>query len=60
MGKDCVVRNLIRNFVTDEQAVAPIEYGLLAVGIGVAIVAVIAALGTSLNTTVSSTPGTVH
>jgi pilus assembly protein Flp/PilA len=53
MGKDYVVRNLIWQFVTNDQAAAAIEYGLLAAGIAVAIIAVIAALGTNLNTTFS-------
>jgi pilus assembly protein Flp/PilA len=43
--------NLLRNFLIDEQAVSAIEYGLLAAGIAVAIIAVIAGLGTDLNAT---------
>jgi pilus assembly protein Flp/PilA len=57
MGKDQVVRNLLWNFLGNEQAAAAIEYGLLAAGIAVAIIAVIAALGTNLNTTFSSVSG---
>jgi pilus assembly protein Flp/PilA len=53
MGKDYVVRNMIWQFVTNDQGAAAIEYGLLAAGIAVAIIAVIAALGTNLNTTFS-------
>jgi pilus assembly protein Flp/PilA len=45
------VRNLLERFVANEQGAAAIEYGLLAAGIAVAIIAVIAALGTNLNTT---------
>jgi pilus assembly protein Flp/PilA len=48
------VRNLLWSFVGNEQGVAAIEYGLLAAGIAVAIIAVVAALGTNLNTTFSS------
>jgi pilus assembly protein Flp/PilA len=48
------VRNLIWKFVCDDKGAAAIEYGLLAAGIAVAIIAVIAALGTNLNTTFSS------
>jgi pilus assembly protein Flp/PilA len=46
--------NLFWNFLTDEQGVAAIEYGLLAAGIAVAIIATVAALGTNLNTTFST------
>ena len=52
-GKDQVVHNLIWRFLENERGVAAIEYGLLAAGIAVAIIAVIAALGTNLNTTFS-------
>jgi pilus assembly protein Flp/PilA len=54
------VRNLIWHFAADERAAAAIEYGLLAVGIAVAILAVIAALGTNLNATYSNTSGAVR
>jgi pilus assembly protein Flp/PilA len=49
------VRNLIWQFATDDKGATAIEYGLLASGIAVAIIAVIAALGTNLNTTFSNT-----
>jgi pilus assembly protein Flp/PilA len=48
------VRNLFRHFCTDENGATAIEYGLLASGIAVAIIAVVAALGTNLNTTFTS------
>jgi pilus assembly protein Flp/PilA len=48
------VRNLLWTFLLDDQGAAAIEYGLLAAGIAVAIIAVVAALGTSLNTTFST------
>jgi pilus assembly protein Flp/PilA len=54
LGKDQVVRTLLWNFLADEQGAAAIEYGLLAAGIAVAIIAVVAALGTQLNTTFTS------
>jgi pilus assembly protein Flp/PilA len=50
-GKDQAVGNLLRKFAGNQQGAAAIEYGLLAAGIAVAIIAVIAALGTNLNTT---------
>jgi len=45
------VRNLLCGFAANDEGAAAIEYGLLAAGIAVAIIAVIAALGTNLNTT---------
>ena len=46
--------NLLCNFLADETAATAIEYGLIAAGIAVAIIAVVAALGTQLNTTFST------
>lgn len=48
---------LLWNFVADEAGVTAIEYGLIAAGIAVAIIATIAALGTQLNTTFSTVSG---
>ena len=42
-----------RKFLADEAGVTAIEYGLIAAGIAVAIIATIAALGTQLNATFS-------
>jgi pilus assembly protein Flp/PilA len=47
------IRNLLSEFMADERGVSAIEYGLLAVGIVVAIIAAAAALGTSLEATPS-------
>jgi pilus assembly protein Flp/PilA len=41
-------------FFQDEQGATAIEYGLIAAGISVAIIAVVNGLGTQLNTTFSS------
>jgi pilus assembly protein Flp/PilA len=41
-------------FVSDESAATAIEYGLIAAGISVAIITVVASLGSSLNTTFTS------
>ena len=54
MGKDQVVRTIVWKFHADQNGAAAIEYGLLAAGIAVAIIAVVAALGTQLNTTFTS------
>jgi pilus assembly protein Flp/PilA len=41
-------------FIADESAATAIEYGLIAAGIAVAIIAVVQGLGSTLNTTFSS------
>jgi pilus assembly protein Flp/PilA len=46
--------SLLSKFLANEQGVTAIEYGLLAAGIAVAIIATVAALGTALNTTFTS------
>ncbi len=43
--------NLLWNFLVDEAGVTAIEYGLIAAGISVAIIATVAALGSNLNNT---------
>ena len=48
------MRKSISQFIRDELAATAIEYGLIAAGISVAIIAVVQALGTNLNTTFSS------
>ena len=47
----------LRAFLNDESAATAIEYGLIAAGIAVAIIAVVESLGTNLNTTFSSVSG---
>ena len=44
----------IARFVADDSGATAIEYGLIAAGIAVAIIATVQAVGTSLNTTFSS------
>jgi pilus assembly protein Flp/PilA len=48
------MKNLISSFLKDETAATAIEYGLIAAGISVAIIAVVQGLGTKLNTTFST------
>jgi len=45
---------LVRRFGASESGATAIEYGLIAAGISVAIIAVVNTLGTNLNTTFSS------
>ncbi len=49
--------NWLSHFATHECGVTAIEYGLIAAGIGVAIIATIAALSANLNTTYSNVSG---
>ena len=46
--------NTLKNFLTNESGATAIEYGLIAAGIAVAIITVVGAVGTSLNTTFTS------
>jgi pilus assembly protein Flp/PilA len=48
------MKNLIARFVKDESGATAIEYGLIAAGISLAIIAVVNGLGTSLSTKFAS------
>jgi pilus assembly protein Flp/PilA len=48
------MKNLITSFFKDETAATAIEYGLIAAGISVAIIAVVQGLGTNLKATFGS------
>jgi pilus assembly protein Flp/PilA len=48
------MRKVLDRFLKDETGATAIEYGLIAAGISVAIIAAVTGLGTSLNTTFSS------
>jgi pilus assembly protein Flp/PilA len=48
------MKNLALSFFKDEAAATAIEYGLIAAGISVAIIAVVQGLGTNLKNTFSS------
>ena len=48
------MKNLFVRFMKDNSGATAIEYGLIAAGISVAIIAVVNGLGTKLNTTFSS------
>jgi pilus assembly protein Flp/PilA len=45
---------IVLRFLTNESAATAIEYGLIAAGISVAIIAAVNGLGTALNNTFSS------
>ncbi|THD63799.1 MAG: Flp family type IVb pilin [Bradyrhizobium sp.] len=48
------MKNLIARFVKNESGATAIEYGLIAAGISLAIIAVVNGLGTNLNTKFTS------
>lgn len=43
------MKNIIKKFWSDESVATAIEYGLIAAGISLAIIAVVNGLGTNLN-----------
>jgi pilus assembly protein Flp/PilA len=45
------MKNLVARFAKDESGATAIEYGLIAAGISVAIIAVVSQVGTTLNVT---------
>jgi pilus assembly protein Flp/PilA len=51
---ELVMTNLVKRFAKDESGATAVEYGLVAAGISVAIIAVMQGLGSKLNTTFSS------
>jgi pilus assembly protein Flp/PilA len=48
------MKKLFACFIKDESGATAIEYGLIAAGISVAIITVVAGLGSKLNTTFTS------
>jgi pilus assembly protein Flp/PilA len=48
------MKNLVQRFANDESGATAIEYGLIAAGISVAIIAVVNSLGGQLKNTFSS------
>lgn len=45
------MRNLLKQFLADQSGATAIEYGLIAAGIALAIIAAVNGLGSTLNTT---------
>jgi pilus assembly protein Flp/PilA len=45
---------IVRNFIANESGATAIEYGLIAAGISLAIIAIVNGLGTKLNTKFTS------
>ena len=48
------MKNILARFFADESAATAIEYGLIAAGISLAIIAAVNGLGSTLNTKFSS------
>jgi pilus assembly protein Flp/PilA len=44
------MKKLLKDFIADETGATAIEYGLIAAGISLAIIAIVNGLGTKLNT----------
>jgi pilus assembly protein Flp/PilA len=51
---ELTMTNLVKRFMKDESGATAIEYGLIAAGISVAIIAVVQGIGSKLNTTFTS------
>ena len=54
MERNSIMRTLVSKFLGDQQGATAIEYGLIAAGIAVAIIATVQGLGTNLNNTFST------
>jgi pilus assembly protein Flp/PilA len=54
------MKNLVMRFVGDEAGATAVEYGLVAAGISVAIIAVVQSLGSKLNTIFDSVQTTLR
>jgi pilus assembly protein Flp/PilA len=48
------LQNLLRKFLADQSGATAIEYGLIAAGIALAIIAAVNGLGSTLNTNFST------
>jgi pilus assembly protein Flp/PilA len=54
LSKEAGLKRNVLKFLSDQSGATAIEYGLIAAGIALAIIAVVNGLGTSLNTQFSS------
>jgi pilus assembly protein Flp/PilA len=53
------MKNLVSRFLSDESGATAIEYGLIAAGIAVVIIAAVQLVGSNLNTTFGSVAAAV-
>lgn len=54
------MRKLVSRFLRDESGATAIEYGLIAAGIAVAIIAAVQAVGTALTTKLNSAASAIN
>ena len=54
------MKNVLRNFLADESGATAIEYGLIAAGIALAIIAIVNGLGTRVNSKFTSINTSLH
>jgi pilus assembly protein Flp/PilA len=54
MPAEAKLKHHIKTFLSDESGATAIEYGLIAAGIALAIIAIVNGLGTNLNTQYTS------
>ena len=54
------MKKVLQDFLSDESGATAIEYGLIAAGIALAIIAVVNGLGTKLNTKFTSINASLH
>jgi pilus assembly protein Flp/PilA len=52
--------SIVKRFLADESGATAIEYGLIAAGVSLAIIAVVNGLGTSLKTKFTSISSSLH
>jgi pilus assembly protein Flp/PilA len=54
------MRNLVSRFMSNESGATAIEYGLIAAGIAVAIIAAVQSVGTALNANLSASAKAIN
>jgi pilus assembly protein Flp/PilA len=54
------MRKFLSSFLSDESGATAIEYGLIAAGIAIAIIAAVNAVGSSLDTTFKATAAAIN
>jgi pilus assembly protein Flp/PilA len=55
-----MMKKVLRDFLADESGATAIEYGLIAAGIALAIIAIVNGLGTKVNTKFTSINTSLH
>jgi pilus assembly protein Flp/PilA len=54
------MRNLVSRFISNESGATAIEYGLIAAGIAVAIIAAVQSVGTALNANLTASANAIN